>query len=274
MKMGESIQRRRAAKGGAPPAARKRRSGWKTGNLPSDWAKYTARLAGLAVVGVGTGYLVATRAFFPVPPPPSNLVEVPRLEGLALGDAEGELSDAGLELGTVEGLRHPALDSGVVVGQGPLGGQLLVRGGVVRITVSLGPQRQGVPDVMRLVGDRALRVLEATGFQVSVDSTDSDLPAGSVVSVDPAAGTMLRVPAAVRVTLSRGPAMIPVPYLLGMGGQQAVDSLRFLGFSVPAVDTVFRFGRDQGLVVEQIPGADSLVARGSTVRLTVGRPGG
>ena len=272
MKMGESIQKRR--KGGASSPVARKPGGWKSRKMADGWLKYASRLAGLAVVGLGGGYLVATRVFFPVPPPPVNLVEVPSLEGLTLGDAGSRLTDAGLALGPVEGLRHPALDSGVVVGQGPLGGQLLTRGGEVRITVSLGPQRQAVPDVMRLVGDRALRVLEATGFEVTVDSADSDLLAGSVVSVDPSAGTMLRVPAAVRVTLARGPAMIPMPYLLGMDGRQATDSLAVLGFAVPAIDTVFRFGRDQGLVVAQNPAADSLVARGSSVRLTVGRPGG
>jgi hypothetical protein len=40
------------------------------------------------------------------------------------------------------------------------------------------------------------------------------------------------------------------------------------------VDTVFRFGRDQGIVVEQDPPADSLVQRGAGVRLSVGRAGG
>ena len=269
MKMGESIRRRvgRKKAGAAAP-------GEKAKYTLAGRAKYGGRLAVLAALGLGGGYLAATHVFFPLPPPPGDLVAVPVLEGLALVDAESKVTDAGFTLGSVEGLRHPELDSGVVVGQGPLGGQLLKRGGEVRITVSLGPQRQAVPDVMRLVGDRALRVLEATGFQVTVDSTESDLPAGSVVSVDPDAGTMLRVPAAVRVTLSRGPAMIPMPYLLGMPGRQATDSLAVLGFAAPAVDTVFRFGRDQGLVVEQNPAADSLVARGSTVRLTVGRPGG
>jgi len=201
-------------------------------------------------------------------------VEVPVLEGLALARVESALAEEGLELGAVEMFQHPAIDSGVVVGQGPMGGQLAARGGRVRVTVSLGPQRQAVPDVTRLLGARALRVLEATGFQVTVDSTDSELAAGAVVAVEPGAGTLLRVPAAVRVTLSRGPALVPMPYLLGIPQHEAIDSLTGLGFRMLAVDTVFRFGRDQGLVVEQDPPADSLFAPQSMVRLSVGRRGG
>lgn len=264
MSLGDSLRRRRSS---TPAAARRRPT-------RPGWGGYAAKLVGLAAVGLSGGYLVATRVLFPIPKPPGDLVEVPSLEGMPVGEAEVKLADAGLVLGAVEGLRHPAIDSGAVVGQGPIGGQLLTRGASVRITVSLGPQRQAVPDVMTLVGDRAFRVLESSGFQVAIDSVDSDLPAGSIVAVDPPVGTLLGVPATVRVTLSRGPLQFAMPYLLGMPVQQATDSLIFLGFAPPAVDTVFRFGRDQGLVVEQLPLPDSLVARDAEVRLTVGRPGG
>ena len=278
--MGESMNRRRRGQKGSASAPTARVPGkrmgsrWSGKDLPPGVAKFAGRLAALAAVGLGSGYLIATHVFFPLPPPPGDLVAVPSLAGLKLDDVSARLADAGLALGTVEALRHPDLDSGVVVGQGPLAGQLLPRGGQVRLTMSLGPQRQTVPDISRLVGDRALRMLEATGFEVTVDSTDSDLPIGSIVEVDPPAGTLLRVPAAVKVTVSRGPARFPMPYLLGMPGKQAIDSLTVLGLGVPVVDTVFRFGRDQGLVEEQDPPADSLVSRGASVRLTVGRSGG
>ena len=265
MKLGESMKKRRgrAAGGGSAPAG-----------MGSGWESVAWYLAVLAAVGFGGGYLFATRVFFPLPPPPEDLVEVPVLEGLALARAETTLAEAGLELGIVERLQHPAIDSGIVVGQGPLGGQLAELGGRVRVTVSLGPQSQAVPDVIRLLGARALRVLEASGFQVTVDSVDSELTAGAVVAVEPEAGTLLRVPAAVRVTLSRGPALVPMPYLLGIPQQEAIDSLTGLGFRLLAVDTVFRFGRDQGLVVEHDPPADSLLAPRTMVRLSVGRRGG
>ena len=114
----------------------------------------------------------------------------------------------------------------------------------------------------------------ATGSLAIPTSADSELAAGAVVAVEPGAGTLLRVPAAVLVTLSRGPALVPMPYLLGIPQQEAIDSLTGLGFRLLAVDTVFRFGRDQGLVVEQDPPADSLLAPQSMVRLSVGRRGG
>jgi len=68
--------------------------------------------------------------------------------------------------------------------------------------------------------------------------------------------------------------LVPMPYLIGIPQQEAIDSLAGLGLRLLAVDTVFRFGRDQGLVVEQDPPADSLLAPRTMVQLSVGRRGG
>jgi beta-lactam-binding protein with PASTA domain len=84
---------------------------------------------------------------------------------------------------------------------------------------------------------------------------------------------VLAVPTEVRIGLSRGPALVAMPYLLGSEEQIALDSLGVLGLTA-TIDTVFRFGRDQGLVVEQSPPADSLLPRGTRVQLSVGRRGG
>jgi beta-lactam-binding protein with PASTA domain len=274
MRLGGSLKRRRGAAGSASaPVPRGKRRGRDAGTRPSEVLRVAGRTLLLGFVGLGIGYLVATQLHFPAPPPPQDLVEVPDLQGRDLVSARERLLEAGLGIGEIDALRHPELDSGIVVGQGPLGGQLAAPNAPVRLTVSLGPQQQAVPDVSRLLGERAIRVLEATGFRVSVDSTDSDFPRGTVIGIDPGPGTVLAVPGDVRIALSRGPALVPMPYLLGIEQGVAVDSLRVLGLDA-AVDTVFRFGRDQGLVVEQIPPADSLLQRGTQVRISVGRRGG
>jgi len=272
VKLGDAIQARRTRAIGR--AARRHASEENAPEHQPAGFRFAGWLFGLTGGGLLVGYVVATRLLFPAPPPPRDLVEVPSLQGLELGRARERVLDAGLDLGPAESLRHPELDSGRVVGQAPLPGQLARRGEPVRLMVSLGPLSQPVPDVAKLRGDRALRVLEASGFQVGVDSVEAEESAGTVVAVNPPVGTVLRVPGAVRLTLSKGPPLVPMPFLLGIPHQRAVDSLRLLGLGVAQVDTVFRFGRDQGLVVEQDPPADSLVRRGAGVRLSVGREGG
>ncbi len=64
-----------------------------------------------------------------------------------------------------------------------------------------------------------------------------------------------------------------MPLVLGLQQLEAEQLLDSLGLDVTDVEEVFRFGRDQGIVVEQEPAADSELQRGSGVRLKVGRRG-
>jgi beta-lactam-binding protein with PASTA domain len=64
-----------------------------------------------------------------------------------------------------------------------------------------------------------------------------------------------------------------MPFVLGLEEGEAVRMLDSLGLVVSQVEEVFRFGRDQGVVVEQEPAADTQLQRGAGVRLAVGRGG-
>jgi serine/threonine-protein kinase len=217
---------------------------------------------------------VAVFVLFPAPERPDEFVEVPDLRQLSAADARARVADLGLTLERIEALRHPEADSGHVIGQAPLPGQLALPGGKVRLVLSMGPDRRPVPALSRLRVDRALDLLTATGFEVSVDSVESDLPRGRVLEVEPAEGTPVALPGAVALTVSLGPPVVPMPDLLGMDIGEARDSLTSLGLVVAEVEEVFRFGRDQGRVVEQDPATETELQRGSAVRLTIGRRGG
>ena len=84
---------------------------------------------------------------------------------------------------------------------------------------------------------------------------------------------MVALPAQIQLTVSLGPPLVPMPSVLGMDEATARAAIDSLGLVVSEVKEVFRFGRDQGIVVEQEPPADSLLERGSAVRLSVGRRG-
>lgn len=259
MQLGSSMRRRRGVERGGD----------------QDDRRPLLRFVGVAVlvttVGLGLGWLAATRVLFPAPEPPGDLYEVPDVRGEGLAQAGDLLDRSGLSLGTVGGLRHPEVDSGVVVGQAPLPGQLATPNMPVRVTLSLGPERRAVPEVTRLRGDWARNVLEATGFSVLVDSVESELPRGRVLGVDPEEGTELALPGEVRMEVSLGPPHFEMPRLLGMTEEEARDTLSTLNLVVGRVEEVFRFGRDQGRVVEQAPPPGTMVQGGAAVRLSVGR---
>ena len=275
MKLGSSLRRSR---GGGSKPNRKRSKGSRSRRSSSAGSGPLLRTLlialGVATIGGGSGWLFATEVLYPAPAPPEDLREVPDLSGRAQDDALAALADAGLESGAIAVIRHPRVDSGAVIGQSPLPGQLALPGAIVELTVSAGPERRSIPDVMRLRGDRAAELLRATGFQVRVDSAESRLPRGRIMVVDPAPGAQLALPGEVHITVSVGPRTIVVPYLLGLEEAEARDTLVALGLRLGDVEEVFRFGRDQGRVVEQSPVEGVEVDRGAEVKLVVGRRGG
>jgi len=260
MQLGESLRRRRTSSAGG------------TG-LPS-WgagARLTLAVVLFSFGGALAGYLFATRALFPAPAPPSDLRTVPDLVGLPSAEATVRIAEADLAAAEVEFVHHPRADSGRVIAQAPLPEQLSEPAGSVRLTVSLGPERIVVPEVVGLRQDWAVNVLEASGFVVQTDSTESREPRGVVVEVEPEPGFDLPIPGDVRIVVSTGPPMVPMPAVVGMTEEEALDTLQALGLALEEAEEVFRFGRDQGIVVQQTPPADSLLLVGTAVRLGVGR---
>lgn len=232
------------------------------------------RILGIAGIGLLAGYLFAVLVLFPAPGPPRDLRPLPDLRDRQIAEATQAIADAGLVPGRVRSLRHPSVDSGRVLGQSPLPTQLARSGDTVDLVVSLGPERREVPEIRRLRADRAIDLLVATGFEVSVDSVDSPVARGRIVDVRPAEGTAVELPGEVAITVSLGPPTVRMPFVLGLLEEEARDTLSVLGLEVVEVEEVFRFGRDQGRVVTQDPAEDTELERGAEVRLQIGRRGG
>jgi eukaryotic-like serine/threonine-protein kinase len=228
----------------------------------------------VAVLGSGGGYLYATHVVFPGSGRDIvDLGEVPDLRGMMLEEADPLLRDRGLGLGAVDSINHPTAPPGQVLGQSPLPGQLAAPLSEVELTLSLGPERRPIPDVSRLRADRALTVLQTTGFTVVVDSLETDVPAGRVASVFPEPGAVLPLPAQVWLTVSLGPPLLPMPHLTGLQEEDVRVMLDSLGLVIGELEERFRFGFNQGEVLEQFPPADSLIPAGTSVRLVIGRRG-
>lgn len=282
MKLGDSLGRSRRRRRKAAPAvktpglAESGRDGRAALRLPRGGEKFLrffGAAAAIVVVGWFLGYTLATRVFYPAPPPTGDLFDVPDVRGLGLASAGERLAGAGLSLGTIDSLQHPSVAAGLILGQSPLAGQVGLPHTAVRVTISRGPQMRSIPDVLRLNEERARVVLETSGFVVTVDTAEAEAPRGRVIRVSPPPDSVVALPAEVALLVSTGPPVIPMPLVLGL--EQAVAELLFdsLGLVVADIEEVFRFGRDQGVVVEQEPAADAELRRGSSVRLKVGRRG-
>lgn len=167
--------------------------------------RHLAAILGGAFLG---GYLLAALLFFPGWGRRA-IVTVPDLRGRSVAQARRIADRAGLQLERGATVAHPAVARGAVIAQHPLPGQETARGDQVRVLLSAGRPRRAVPPVLGLLGEQARNLLLRSGFQVGIDTVEDERPAGRIVSVQPASGTVLQLPAAVQLHLSSGPPPPP-----------------------------------------------------------------
>jgi eukaryotic-like serine/threonine-protein kinase len=200
-------------------------------------------------------------------PTETAATSVPDVVGLQAQPASSRLVAAGFrpQLAQVESERP----TGVVVRQRPAAGTELERGGTVTLVVSRGPAKVEVPDVLGLSLSRAFSRLETAGLQPRARRVFSSKPRGRVLRQQPAAGAQVERERVVLLTVSRGPARVPVPDLIGQRRADAVRSLESAGLQANVVTVAA--SEPAGTVVAQNPAGGTRIVRGSPVRVNVSR---
>ena len=199
------------------------------------------------------GYLVTVVWLFPEPILASNYA-VPRVLDLPQAEAESRLLEAGLRGRVVETEPHPDAPAGTVIWQDPPPAVEAPAGAVVRLTVSSGPPFVPIPDVVGLDAPLAAEVLLAAGFEMGrVDSIAALSDLGTIVVTRPAAGVARPPGSAITLVVSQGPAVIPVPDVVGLTHRQAWNRLDEAGLRVGRVMSRPTRAFEPGRVVEQRP---------------------
>jgi internalin A len=139
-------------------------------------------------------------------------VAVPDLAGMTQSGAESALTGAGLVLGAVTESFSSTVPAGQVVSQNPAAGAGVAPGSAVNLVLSKGPS-VFVPDVTWMLEATAGSALTGAGLVVgAVTQSNSDtVPAGQVVSQNPAAGVEVATGSAVDFVVSLGSAPVNVP---------------------------------------------------------------
>ncbi|MGE5718399.1 MAG: PASTA domain-containing protein, partial [Nocardioidaceae bacterium] len=191
--------------------------------------------------------------------------EVPVLRGMPLADAETALEETNLVVGDVAERYHESVAEGVVIKSDPSAGTELKPDAAVDLVVSKGPKPIEVTDFTGKSVDRAERVLTELGLEVEITEENSDtVPAGKVISQVPASGTLFRGDT-VQLVASKGPAMVQVPPVRGVGVDEAVQRLEQAGFAVQTVRSDVYVGLE--FVVDSDPKEGTMAPQGSTVTL-------
>jgi serine/threonine-protein kinase len=200
----------------------------------------------------------------------SASLNTPSLVGESYADAQSTLAAQGLTLGKVSQEYTGKNDKGQVIAQNPPAGILVKKGSSVSLVVSAGIQFVTVPTgLVGLQQDQAETAITAQGLKVGdVVSKNSRLPAGQVLSTNPAAGAS--VPVGTKVMLTVSNARTKVPDVTNQTPDLATQILQQDGFTniVQKRAAVYTKKQD-GLVVSQTPPAGSFADPTTTITIYI-----
>ena len=198
------------------------------------------------------------------------LGSVPDVSGMTEADATKALTDAGFTAKSVL-VESATVDAGKVIETAPAANSKAAPKSEVVIRVSSGAGSVQIPIVSGQTVDAATKLLTDKGFVVGsvVQQASATVANGLVLSTDPIGSAPKK--STVKLIVSSGPAQVRVPAVTGQPEASATAALKDRGLEVdvstkalPAGDT------NNGRVLNSDPPAGTMVATGSTVKLTVG----
>ena len=190
---------------------------------------------------------------------------VPAVVGQRQEGAEATVRAAGFEPRSER--QESSKPRGLVLEQSPDGGTTLEEGKTVLLTVSGGPARETVPDVVGQTASAAVADLTAAKFKSSLTQAFADEKTGTVIRQKPAAGANLKEGSSVVLTVSKGRKPVDVPDVVGTTSSEATATLRATGLDANLV--AVPSDKPAGTVLAQSPAAGSKTKSGTKVRLNV-----
>lgn len=228
-------------------------------------------LIATAIVGLLGG--AGAAAWFTVLNPKS---EVPVLVSMSEAEARNELSRFGWGIRVVLE-RSGEVETGEVIRTEPVGGEQLAKRGTITLYVSEGPPLVELTELKGMTLDAAKAKLDADGLTYTTEDVEDEVvPAGSiagwVVPDQPSlvAGDSVVKGAALTLRVSTGPAIRPVPAVVGMTVEEATAALQQAGLVVATSPTKMpspTVPAGNVAMTDPLPGTP--VAKGTTVTIAI-----
>lgn len=201
---------------------------------------------------------------------PGSPGTIPAVANKTVAQAQQLLNEAGFQSSTRD-VFDDDVPSGLVVGTEPAAGTETRKFQPVALFVSKGPQLFELPKLTGLTLEEAKSELNKAEMALGTvtEKFDEGIAAGMVLAQDPASGTPARHGTPVALTVSKGPEPIPVPSVVGMDEDDAVDAIEAAGLKADvAKDKVNDRNVPKGSVAAQSP-PNGTLTRGGTVTLTI-----
>ena len=228
-----------------------------------------ALLISIGVV-IGTVWTL-TQVFdgLPVDGGAPTLIEIPDLTGSEQAQALEDLQNLGFKVG-IENAANSSVPSGSVIQTQPQSNTVVNPDSLVTIIVSVGPEAFPIPYVLDIETDRAIYVVEESGFALGqlLEVNDDNIPRGFIISQNPVAGTKMSPGSTVDLVVSKGPSLIKISDLSRKSPEDAIQILETLGFEYELIEE-FSEDVEIGLVSGTLPEVGEIVAPDQVIQVIV-----
>ena len=242
-------------------------------DLTSPKIKYRFTLPALIIsliIVTGTVWTL-TRIFdgLPVDGGTEVIINVPDLTGSSQTEALNDLQSLGFKVG-IENSAHPEVPSGAVIRTQPPANTSTNPDTLVTIIVSVGPEAYPIPYVVDLETDRAVYVIEESGFTIGqkIEVSDDNVPIGFIISQNPMAGKKMGPGSSVDLVISSGPSLIELGDLSKKSLEDATQILETLGLEFETIEE-FSEDTEEGLISGTLPEAGEIITPDEIITLIV-----
>ena len=198
-----------------------------------------------------------------------TLVEIPDLTGSEQAQALEDLQNLGFKVG-IENSASSSVPAGSVIRTQPPSSTIINPDSLVTIIVSVGPEAYPIPYVLDIETERAVYVIEESGFTIGqlLEVNDDSIPRGFVISQNPVAGTKMSPGTTVDLVVSKGPSLIEISDLSRKSPEDAIQILETLGFEYELIEE-YSENVEIGLVSGTIPEAGEIVTPDQLIQVIV-----
>ena len=202
---------------------------------------------------------------------PGSRVVVPSTVGGSYEEALRIITPLGLNV-VVENRFDEEIAKGKIIESLPAGGDKVDSAGSVKLIISKGPERFTVPMTAGLTPQAAQAAVKKSPLLVGTitEVFNSEIPKGFVISSSPASGASVKRDTKINLLVSKGIQQVALASYLGKSGEQALNELTELGFSVE-VGYAFNETVPELAVIFQNPAGGTSIDKGAKVTIQISK---
>jgi beta-lactam-binding protein with PASTA domain/predicted Ser/Thr protein kinase len=203
----------------------------------------------------------------------NDTVAVPSIVGQPKADAEKQLTNSDLKVGTVKEQPCANQSKGNICSTDPTPGSKVKKNTAVNLVVSTGAPKVQVPGVVGLSLDDAKAKLEGSDYQFKVETKtrESTEDPNTVLDQNPIGGKEVEKGSTITLTIAKAAETVAVPDVTGKSCDDAKAELQQNGLTGNCVNTPTTDDNQDGKAISTNPSIGTQVKKNTAVQINIGQ---